>query len=240
MEIQTALLGIIIFLVLIIFILQRRLDKLSQNLQDLKDSSKDLVEPGLTLIQSATKRAQQIISQAEVEALKIPTEQGIDKALFEKELAQRFEKSLIILSEALENSFNQFQNQINKSLISNQQKHDIFLGNLEKQSLDWKNLIEKEVKSKVESSLLSFEQQMTDFFAKAETQSAEAINLELKSARDLIDSYKAAQLKIVDENIVAVLERTLNLILKQKLTLKDQLDLVYEALEKAKVEKFLV
>ncbi len=43
-----------------------------------------------------------------------------------------------------------------------------------------------------------------------------------------------------DENIIAMMEQTLSIVLAKKLSLKDQLDLVYEALEKAKVEKFVV
>ncbi len=76
--------------------------------------------------------------------------------------------------------------------------------------------------------------------AKAESQSLESISTELRSARDLIESYKSQQFALVDENIVAVLERTMALVLKQKLSLKDHMDLVYEALGKAKLEKFLV
>lgn len=240
MQITAVLIGLIIILVGIIFYLERKLVKHSQQIVDLQKAQTELVTPGLSIIQSATQKAQGIISQAEMEAIKIPTQTGIEGGLFEKELEEKFQQSFISLSGSLEKQFSQFQNLLNLSLTNNQQKHDQFLTSLEKQSLDWKNLIETELKSKMETSLLNFEQKVADFFASAEKSSEQAINIELKSARELIDSYKLAQLKIVDENIVAVLERTLNLVLKQRLTLKDQLDLVYEALEKAKVEKFLV
>ncbi len=240
MLVTTALLALIVILIGVIFYLDIRLNKLTQQVLDLKESEKNLVQPGLNLMQSATHRAQQIITDAEIEAIKIPTEIGIESGLFERQVEERFQQSFVTLTNSLEKNFSQFQNLISASLTSSQQKHDQFLVNLEKQSLDWKNLIEQELKSKIENSLISFEQKIADFFAGAERNSEEAINLELKSARELIESYKAQQLKIVDENIVAVLERTLNIILKEKLTLKDQLDLVYEALEKAKVEKFLI
>ncbi len=99
---------------------------------------------------------------------------------------------------------------------------------------NWSNKIEDEMQSKVTELLLNFEQKLTDFFASAEQKSLDAINLEIKSARALIDTYKSEQLKIVDENVVAVLEQTLNLVLQQKLSLRDQLDLVFQALEKSK------
>ena len=43
-------------------------------------------------------------------------------------------------------------------------------------------------------------------------------------------------MEVLDENIVAVLEKTLNVVVGKKLTLGDQTELVYEALEQAKKE----
>jgi hypothetical protein len=47
-------------------------------------------------------------------------------------------------------------------------------------------------------------------------------------------------MNVIDENIMAMLEKTLSLVLAKNLDLKDQMDLVYESLEKAKAEKFVV
>ena len=44
---------------------------------------------------------------------------------------------------------------------------------------------------------------------------------------------------LLNNNIVAMLEKTLSLVISKKLTLKDQVDLVYEALEEAKIERFI-
>ena len=73
-----------------------------------------------------------------------------------------------------------------------------------------------------------------------ESKTATSIELELKASRELIETYKTQQLKLIDENIVAMIEQTINIVLGKKLSLKDQLDLIYEALEKAKIEKFIV
>jgi hypothetical protein len=67
-----------------------------------------------------------------------------------------------------------------------------------------------------------------------------AVDLELRSARQLIDTYKVQQMNVIDENIMAMLEKTLSLVLAKNLDLKDQMDFVYESLEKAKAEKFVV
>jgi guanylate kinase len=99
---------------------------------------------------------------------------------------------------------------------------------------------EENMRTKINELLFKFEENLANFLATSEQKSFEAINLELKSARELIESYKVQQLAIIDENIVSVLEKTLDLVLTEKLSLRNQVDLVYDALYKAKVEKFLV
>jgi hypothetical protein len=96
------------------------------------------------------------------------------------------------------------------------------------------------MRSKVSDILNDFEGKMSDFFSRAEKQSLDTLNLEIQSARELINSYKSQQLQIVDENIIAILEQTIALVLKQKLSLKEQIDLVFDSLEKAKSDKFLI
>ena len=99
---------------------------------------------------------------------------------------------------------------------------------------------EKVVEAKVADLFEQLEQRLSDFLMKTETSTTSSIELELKSTRQLIEGYKTQQLALIDENILAMMEQTLNIVLAKKLSLKDQLGLIYEALEKAKVEKFLV
>jgi hypothetical protein len=155
-----------------------------------------------------------------------------------------YKKTLDEISQHFSQNLNQTITQVSQS-ISEAAKHESAEHNkttveLQKQLIEWQADTEEEIKYKLNSFLETFETNMSQFFIGAEQKSLESINLELKSARALIESYKTQQLGIIEENIVAVLERTLSIVLKQKLSLKDQLDLVYEALEKAKVEKFLV
>ncbi len=84
------------------------------------------------------------------------------------------------------------------------------------------------------------ETRLSDFLIQTEQKTISSIELELKATRQLIETYKNAQLKLIDENIIAMMEQTLNIVLGRKLSLKDQLELVYEALERAKVDKFVI
>lgn len=85
-----------------------------------------------------------------------------------------------------------------------------------------------------------FEQNLSDFLIQTQQKSTYTVDLEMRAARNLIDTYKRQQLNLIDEHIIAVLERTLSLVLAKKLSLEDQVDLINEALEKAKAEKFII
>lgn len=100
-------------------------------------------------------------------------------------------------------------------------------------------LLANSIRERSNSFFEKFEENLSTYLTTTQQQSVKAIELELQSARNLIDTYKTTQLNLVDENIIAMLERTLSLVLIKKLSLQDQVELVYESLEKAKAEKFL-
>ncbi|MBI2018933.1 hypothetical protein HYS96_04500 [Candidatus Daviesbacteria bacterium] len=115
-----------------------------------------------------------------------------------------------------------------------------FLSNLQTKSVESEEMQRKTIEQTINQMFANLEQRLSDFLTSTEQKTTQSIELELKGARNLIESYKAQQLKLIDENIIAMMEQTLNIVLAKKLTLKDQLELVYEALEKAKVDKFVV
>lgn len=95
-------------------------------------------------------------------------------------------------------------------------------------------------KQKVDKLFEDFEVKLADFLLQSEQKMMLAVDLELRSARQLIDTYKVQQMNVIDENIIAMLEKTLSIVLAKNLDLKDQMEFVYESLEKAKGEKFVV
>ena len=96
-----------------------------------------------------------------------------------------------------------------------------------------------QIKTQLNVFIEKLESELTSFLHKSEEQSVHSLELELKSARQMVETYKQQQFVLIDENIIAILERTLSLVLSKKLTLQDHVDLVYESLEKAKLEKFI-
>lgn len=115
-----------------------------------------------------------------------------------------------------------------------------FMENLQKRSSDFEQASRISTEKRINQLFERLEEKLSDFLIQTEQKTTLSIELELKSVRQLIETYKNAQLSLIDENIIAMMEQTLSIVLAKKLSLNDQLDLVYEALEKAKVEKFIV
>lgn len=167
-------------------------------------------------IDEAAKKADAIITQAELEGIKIASGTGMEVALFEKELKGK-------LNQAVDGAVREYQK---------------FLADLSQSTLKSQEDIELQVRQSINLVLSDFESKLSHFISLSEEKSTQTIELELQKERQSIDQYRKQQLALIDENIVAVLERTLSLVMRQKLTLQDQLDLIYEALKKAKIEKF--
>lgn len=170
------------------------------------------------LLHGAMKKAQAIIGNAELQGIKMAAEEKLALRKNERELQQ--EMSV----------------QMNKAYTG----YISFLETLKEQNNQIQAVNQEAIKQRVGAIFDKFEQNLGTFLTSTEQKSVQSIELELRSARQLIETYKTQQLAIIDENIISILERTLTLVLAKKIPLKDQVDLIYEALNKAKVEKFIV
>lgn len=224
-----------------------------------KDSKpKPSDQAGFETIVQLTEKSRQIVDQAQTSA-----ERLIDEVKdFDIKSTQDFTHKLDNLLEAEKNQTLKTQEAMDQQFKAQGEKFDLFLKNLT-QVLDNKtgNSLEnfkvflEELKKQAQSTQATnweaeksrvaqlfedFETKLADFLLQTEQKMMLSVDLELKSARQLIDTYKVQQMDVIDENIVAMLEKTLSLVLAKNLNLKDQMDLVYESLERAKTESFLV
>lgn len=197
-------------------------EKLSKNNEEVLEQNQ---QKGYELIHQAIKKAQNILSMAELQGIKVLA----SNRLTSSNLEEQYEAQL---SSEIKTS------QVNLSLVSEQFIN--FINDLKIRSQNLDLATQKITSEKVNQLFEGFENRLSDFLLKTEANSTNSIELELKSTRALIETYKNQQISLVDENIIAMMEQTLAIVLAKKLSLKDQLDLVYEALEKAKVEKFIV
>lgn len=135
--------------------------------------------------------------------------------------------------------FGQTLNSSMQAVTDSQKELITFLGQLKTISEQAQTQSQRSVEERVNQMFERLETRLSEFLMKTEQNTTSSIELELRSARQLIEGYKTQQIALIDENIVAMMEQTLSIVLAKKLSLKDQLDLIYEALEKAKAEKFL-
>ncbi len=177
------------------------------------------------LIHNAIKKSQAILGSAELEGIKVAAETKFETAKLEKAYQSKLEEVL----KQSEEKITQAQNQLLQ-----------FMAGLQERSQDFEASGQKAIHDRINQLFERLEERMGEFLISAESKTTSSLELELKSTRQLIETYKSQQLKLIDENILAMMEQTLNLVLAKKLSLKDQLDLIYEALEKAKIEKFIV
>lgn len=133
-----------------------------------------------------------------------------------------------------------FEEEFKSQTIKAQETLDKHLEKIEEKSEKAQLISQSYTKERADEILRRFEKKLEAFLAIVEEKSAESIEGELAAVRQTIDSYKKQQLALVDENIIAMLERTLELILSREISLKDQSDLIFEAMEKAKAEKFIL
>jgi len=147
-----------------------------------------------------------------------------------------FEKAL---QAELERQTDQQIHQQETKVKEEEAKFKDYLSSLSQTGKQLEEKITQESLTRINQLFGRFEDQLSAFLSNTESKSIEAIQLELQAARQLIETYKANQLKLVDENIISILERTLALVLAKKLTLSDHMDLIYQSLERAKAEKML-
>lgn len=232
-------LPIIILITLVVVLFALFIYQLLINLQIKKRPEKilnDAQNKSYDLLSEAIKKAENIIAIAELQGLKIATS---DK-LSTKDTRDKFTKSLEEVTQRSVNSLSEFAATSQQSIIKSESDFKTYLDSLSKQASQSTTHAETQIEQKVNSLFEAFEQNLSNFLTQSQSQSVKAIDLEMQAARQLIQTYKQQQFKLIDENIVAMLEQTLSLVLAKKMSLKEQMDLVYESLEKAKAEKFII
>lgn len=182
-------------------------------------------EKGWDTLHDSIKKSQDILGEAELEGIKVVAGSKLETSKLEQEFADKFSG---------------FLNEAQQTINSAQAQLIQFMQDLQKRSAEFEEASQQAGEQRINQLFDRVENKLSDLLVQTEQKSTSAIELELKATRQLIDTYKNEQLKLIDENIIAMLEQTLSIVLAKKLSLKDQLDLIYEALEKAKIEKFIV
>lgn len=224
LPIDPAILILGIALSLTLFLYYRE-NKLRENIErEGQEFLESLQEKGWETLHDSFKKSQDILGEAELDSIKTLA----DTRFYTKKMEQQYDQKLSEIIKQAQESINNSYAQLIQYLVS-----------LQKAAALSQQSSEKIAQERVNQLFDTLEQRLSDFLVETSQKTTYSIELELKAARGLIDTYKQEQIRLIDENILAMMEQTLSLVLNKKLSLQDHLDLVYEALERAKVEKFI-
>lgn len=184
-----------------------------------------LEQKSFQTLHQSIKKSQDILGEAELEGVKVVAESKVATQKLEEDYSHQLAEMI-----------NQSESKIREAQA--QLLH--FMSDIQKRSQDFELASQTATQERINQMFDRLETRLDDFLISTAQKTISSIDMELRSARQLVEGYKQQQLALIDENILAMMEQTLNLVLGKKLSLKDQLDLIYEALEKAKVEKFIV
>lgn len=185
----------------------------------------EIRQKGWETLNASIKKSQVLLEEAELEGIKVVAESKMSN----KKSVEDFQKNLAETLNLSKQNIEAAQAELLK-----------FMQDLQKRSGEFEEAQKVSGQERINQLFDKVESKLSDFLIQTAEKTTSSIELELKASRQLIDTYKTEQLKLIDENIIAMMEQTLSLVLAKKLSLKDQLDLVYEALERAKIEKFIV
>lgn len=190
-----------------------------------KEVVKESKEKSNSIIHRAIGQANKILVAAELKGVKLVAAEKIAS----DKLATEYSEHLRLLSENMEKQFEKIARDGESSYENFAQKIELLI----KQSLE-RN--EKTFEEKTNLFIENAQGELGRFTSDVHNRVRTQIDQELAAARAEIAEYKKHRLKALDENIIEILEKTLQVALGKKMSLADQSELIYKALEEAKKE----
>ena len=215
---------LLLLLALVLYLTKKENDRLD----------KGEVLPNQKIIKNALQKSDSIIGKA------------VSKAQDILSFAQSKRLNLFAAEKLLSNKIIENYRQEIKSLETNlQEKFARNTASADKSYQDFLSDIEHKIKLSLDANQRILDDKatvfidtagksLTDFTAQLENQIKAQIDAEMQKARGEIDEYRIHRQKVMDEKIVDILEEVLALSIDKKLSLADQSDFIYKALEEAK------
>lgn len=190
-----------------------------------KQILKESKEKSSSIIHKAIKQANKILVAAELKGMKlIATEK-----MASNKLAGQYQEHLRSLEENLGKQFE-------KIAKEGEVSYENFAKRIEQTIRETLDRNEKMLEQKTNIFFDNAQNELGRFTTDIHNKIRAQIDQELSAARAEIAEYKKHRLKALDENIIEILEKTLEVALGKKLSLADQSELIYKALEEAKKE----
>jgi len=178
-----------------------------------------------SVIYKAVQQANKILVAAELKGLQLISRQKLTG----NELSDQFRSHLLAIEKALQ-----------EQLEHNAQHADVvyneFIKSAEATIQNHITANQKMLEDKSQTLITRTEGLLTEFTKRLEEKVQGDVDKELLKVAEEIDNYKATRMRIVDERIVDILEEIMRTVIGKKMSLADQSELIYKALEEAKKE----
>lgn len=206
-----------------------RLDELGQ------EAAEELNQRTASAIHQAVERANQALVQAALEGI-----EGVEVVARHKLKGGQTKrpKPEIAQLEHGGQRYEDFTERLKAQIASLEKKHTNFLQNLETTASSQLSQQQETLSTQVQQATKEAAKEIDQFTKQLQKRLGGHIDEKLGEVDTAIEEYKKRRLALVDEQIVALLERTLELVVKDGLSLSEKTDLVIQSLEQAKSEGF--
>lgn len=177
------------------------------------------------VVQDALSKANQIVSQAEKKGVDLLAEEEKKGITLAQDYKAHFEKVEAFLKE-----------QFDKSAQSAGQEYTDFIKAIEAKVNEHIGETQKNLSTASSGLVDSMQKSLEKMSADVDKRVKDQVEHALDEARSEISEYKKRRMKVVDERIIDMLEDVIKVTLEKKLSLVEQSELVYKALDEAKKE----
>ncbi|OGG04375.1 hypothetical protein A2Z33_04340 [Candidatus Gottesmanbacteria bacterium RBG_16_52_11] len=177
------------------------------------------------IIHEAIEKADKIVTEAELT--------GVKTLATERQAGERLAKELRGHLDTVEAAF---EAEFKKSASTAESAYTQFIATLEEAMKTHITTNEKLLETKADQMIGDTRKLMSDLTTSVQSDVRKQVEEELKSAQQEITTYKQQRMRVVDERIIDMLEDVIKVTLEKKLSLVEQSELVYKALEEAKRE----
>lgn len=178
-----------------------------------------------SIIYKAIQQANKILVAAELKGLQLLSKEKITGG----ELSDHFKAHLDAIEKALEE-------QLVRNAKNAEDTYGAFITTAEASINQHIAQNQKMLEEKAQSMIERTESLLTSFTADLEAKVKGDVEKELAATSAEIEQYKQNRMRVIDERIIDILEAVLRVALEKKMSLADQSELIYKALEDAKKE----
>jgi F0F1-type ATP synthase membrane subunit b/b' len=177
------------------------------------------------ILQDALKKANEILSKAQKEGVEVlASEEKTGKNLIEDykkhlaEIERNLADALSHTIAAADDSYHEFAEEVGRKVESHLAEN------------------EKTLAERADKVVIEAEKTLTEVTSSVQKLVKTEVEHELESVHKEVDEYRRQRMRIIDERIIDMLEEVIKVTLEKKLSLAEQSELVYKALEEAKRE----